>query len=82
MQIIDRSGKEKKIGDDLSELAGSFAYSDFSFNISIGERYIWISGAPFDFRDEYVSLDGKTVLDTVVANYNDAGELVYTHAGE
>ena len=82
MQIIDRSGKEKKIGDDLSELAGSFTYSDFSFNISIGERYIWISGAPFDFRDEYVSLDGKTVLDTVVANYNDAGELVYTHAGE
>ena len=78
MQIIDRAGQEKRVGDDLSELAGSFSYWNHSFAISIGEKYIWISGASFDFRAEYVSLDGSTRIRTVTAGYNSAGDLVHS----
>ncbi|MBO4406912.1 MAG: hypothetical protein J5849_04360 [Clostridia bacterium] len=81
MQITDRSGEHRTLGDDLTELAGEFYHYDFSFSINIGEKYIWVSGASFDFKDEYVSLDGKATIKKLTANYNADGKLISAGTG-
>ena len=77
MQIFDRSGQSKKIGDNLEELSGKYCYSDFSFALNIGEDYIWVSGSAFG-KNAFVSLDGKTTIESVTASYNAAGDLLFS----
>lgn len=64
--IINPDGHSLKIGDDLSGLNGTKVY---------GNDFMYAGNTDYP---GYVSLNGKTRIDSIIANFNKAGQLLYT----
>lgn len=75
LHIINPQGESVRIGDNFSSLSGSSWVVDNGFSLAIGEDYMYVNTSE---SAKYVSLDGKSTIESVVAKYNDAGQLLYT----
>ena len=71
--IISPEGKQKKIGDDLSGLEDARVTNK---NLYVGGGYIFFREGNEYYK--YISVDGSHQVESVKANYNSKGELVYT----
>ncbi len=73
--IIDPNGNSVKLGADLSGLTSARKiHSSFYLSFSIdGDFIYWRTPG----TTQIVSVDGKTTINKVVANYNKFGDLIY-----
>ena len=75
LEIVNPKGEFVKLGDDLSGLKdATFTYKE-RFTLGIGGDYIL--AVLYDGSIKYYSVDGDKTIETITANYNDNGDLVY-----
>lgn len=74
--IVGPDGQSLKLGDDFSSLDGFRYCINDKFSLAIGDGFMYVD--TLDGKPCYYSLDGKATITSIIAKYNERGQLLYT----